>query len=336
MRQSIFICVLALLLGCVLSTAEAAFPGANGRILFTARSGECFQLFTVGSDGSDSRQVSDSALCKSNGEWAPDGTRIAFNSGVGTFEGDIYVMKADGTSVKRVTSGSRSGDAAPHWSPDGRKLVFTRSTRREDGSADADIFKVNLDGTGLKRIASSPLNDVSPAWGPTGRRIVFVSERDNVDYEVFSVRSDGTGLKRLTRNRVDDESPDWSPGGGQIVFSRYTSAEDGSVQIFKMNRDGSEQLQLTTGDLPNWFPVWVPDGRSILFLHDDPMQIYRMDRDGTDVVRVTDTGEAHYALDWQPRPDGRQTTRSWSETGLLRTGGFGFQRAPAKVGCQVR
>lgn len=91
--------------------------------------------------------------------WSPDGRRIAFR---GTCENrtrrcraGIYVVRADGTALKRVSPRGTN----PDWSPDGRQIVFdaTRNGNR-------DIYAVNANGTGLRRLTTSPGPDFDPSW----------------------------------------------------------------------------------------------------------------------------------------------------------------------------
>jgi dipeptidyl aminopeptidase/acylaminoacyl peptidase len=60
-----------------------------------------------------------------------------------------------------------------------------------------DIYVMNADGSGLKRLTDHPAADINPALSPDGKRIAFTSERDE-DAEVYVMNIDGSGLVRLT------------------------------------------------------------------------------------------------------------------------------------------
>ncbi len=137
--------------------AHAAFPGSNGRILFTSNlAGGLSELFTVKPDGS--KLVSASPGTRSGdgeGAYSPSGSKIAFIRGVRR-GAEIWTMNANGTGKRRVTNNTFA-DASPAWSPDGRRLVF-RSARMiaPDVEPNSDIWVINADGTGETRLTSAP------------------------------------------------------------------------------------------------------------------------------------------------------------------------------------
>ena len=79
--------------------------------------------------------------------WSPDGRRIAF---VSTRDGDpeVYVMNADGSSVKRLTRAAGE-EFLVSWSPDGRKLAF----QRDRSTPRWAFFVMNADGTGVRKVS---------------------------------------------------------------------------------------------------------------------------------------------------------------------------------------
>jgi Tol biopolymer transport system component len=81
-----------------------------------------------------------------------DGRRIVYVDGSsGTFE--LYVMNADGTAKHHVARGDE-----PSWSPDGKKVAFLADPaiqRSPPAKENPEIYVVNADGTGLRRLTNN-------------------------------------------------------------------------------------------------------------------------------------------------------------------------------------
>ncbi|MCK4822641.1 PD40 domain-containing protein, partial [bacterium] len=83
------------------------------------------------------------------------------------FSSTIWVMNADGSNKKQLTSDNR--DHFPEWSPDGRKIAFQSGPIGEEA-----IWLMDSDGTGKIQLTDNTSN-VFPHWSPDGEKIVFTS-----------------------------------------------------------------------------------------------------------------------------------------------------------------
>src|SRR6266511_1713409 len=65
----------------------------------------------------------------------------------------------------------------PAWSPDGTRIAFMGQT--PEGTENYEIYVMNADGTGRRRLTDSPASDGFPSWSPDGTKIAFTSTRDD-------------------------------------------------------------------------------------------------------------------------------------------------------------
>lgn len=176
-------------------------------------------IWVMNADGTGQVNLTNDGLAQHHPTWSPllaDGSyRVAFAQGnvIGTyFISRIHSIRADGTDRRPETDGGEYMEEEPTWSPDGRRIVFTRT----GGTADGDLWSVDV-MTGVEQeFLSYALAGAqrSPAWSPDGRHLVFASAHaisgdGGFRDQLFTVRANGTGLKRRTDGAVAKERPSW-------------------------------------------------------------------------------------------------------------------------------
>lgn len=244
----------------------------GSKIAFTSSRDGTLDIYTMNADGSGVTRLTNDPANEGELSWSPDSTRIVFTSypmrQPGPLPSDgpnIYVMKADGSNITRLTSGA-TPTGNPTWSPDGSKIAF-RSFR--DGST-SNIYVMNADGSDQRKLIDTEgANDSEPAWSPDGAKIAFVVSRIAVasNAEIHVASANGSGATRLTDSATVNYKPVWSPDGTKIVFTRVTNfsfSGDGFAvsgigpMLYTMNADGSDQKQLNVGLLMSDEPDWGP------------------------------------------------------------------------------
>jgi TolB protein len=259
------------------------------------------QLFVIRPDGSSERRIATGPnQAFTDPAWSPDGRRLAFVwQDAEKFPTRLTVADADGGRRRVVTAATVALSslelAAPAWAPDARRLAFSLNVR-----GTFEIFVVNTNGSGLKRLTRNRVNNVDPAWSPDGRTILFgrsVSRFVDSPYFVFAMNADGTQQHRLLRLRSGE--PAWSPDGSKIAFSSSTS---GKPAVYVANSDGSGVHRLTQRDSQAYGPAWSPDGRRIAFQsdRDGNFDLYTMNADGGDPRRLTRSPRSEFNASWQP------------------------------------
>jgi TolB protein len=210
------------------------------RLAFMSDRAGNFEIYLVNADGSDERRLTRVPEFDGHPVWSPDGRKIAFVRGVrdrhGTLREEVWVMSADGSDQRSL---GRGGGLT--WSPDGRRIAF-----RSERTGKAELYLVNVDGSGSVRLTRNPGADGDPAWSPDGKTIYFVRGRHGKS-DIYAMTADGSRQRNLSRNPSPphdgrDNSPAVSPDGRRIAF---VSERSGTQQIYVMNPDGSAPRRLT-------------------------------------------------------------------------------------------
>ena len=138
------------------------------RLVFEGGSGGRHAVWTIHLDGTHARRLSPWRLHAGNGpDWSPNGRWIALESHEAQDDpNNLYLVHPDGTRLHRIT---HTWDAR-HWgsysfSPDGTMITVSRSPG-VGKAGNADIFVMNLDGSGLRNVTRSQIWDSAPDWGP--------------------------------------------------------------------------------------------------------------------------------------------------------------------------
>jgi TolB protein len=238
-------------------------------------------------------------------------------------------------NIRQLTFGGENAEA--YFSPDGKQLIL-QSTR--DGAACDQMYIMNVDGTGARRLSSGEGRTTCGYFYPDGKSVLYASTHGGGKacpprpdysrgyvwpiydtYDIYRGAPDGTGLKALTTTPGYDAEATIA-SDGRIAF---TSVRDGDMEIYSMNGDGSDVRRLTSRPGPDGGPFWSRDGQRIVFRGrptppgpelDDylallkqglwrptSLELYVMNRDGSGVRQVTRNGAANFAPYFTP--DGR-------------------------------
>jgi Tol biopolymer transport system component len=170
-------------------------------------------------------------------DFSPDGTKIAFTSDRDTpayghpmfsftrqREGDLYVMGADGSNPRRLTS-TPDWDGSPEWSADGATIYFYSARPRELPGPPTSpilgqeggfrIWAVDADGENARAITAAGIEALAPVAMPGGR-IAFQARDGYADWSIQSVDSDGGDLRLETDRANDYWLPDVHSSGAMV------------------------------------------------------------------------------------------------------------------------
>jgi Tol biopolymer transport system component len=170
---------------------------SDGKQLAWSRQGE---IWTMRAFGPDKRRVVGKAQAWHE-HYSPSwhGARIVYSSNrVSNFNTELFAVPAKRLTFTKGGDGVLGDDSMPDFSPDGRRIVFT-SNRDQQG----EIYVMNADGSGPKRLTRRAGDDWLPRFSPDGTKIVFWQ----LPNRLWTMNADGTGLRKLATGT----DADWRP-----------------------------------------------------------------------------------------------------------------------------
>jgi len=250
------------------------------------------EIYFADYDGANARRVTVSKTLNVAPAWSPDGQALAYSSWrpagqFGTFQDVIISYIYKGVRQTPANGSPDKQNYLPAWSPDGTKVAFTLSQW-----GNQEIYVMNKDGSGLRRLTNNPDIDTSPTWSPTGTQIAWVSGRSG-NPQVYIMNADGTGQRKLT-SEVWADRPTWSRAPfNEIAYAARTGAGF-DIKIYSFST--GQTMNVTDGIGSNESPAFSPNGRHIAFTSTraGKEQIFLIDRDGKNLRQVTRAGMNRY------------------------------------------
>ena len=235
-------------------------------------------------------------------------------------------------NIRQLTFAGKNAEA--YFSFEGDRLVY-QSTLEPDGKTLRSCYQIyimDLDGTGVRRVSMGLGGTTCGYFFPGGRRVLFSSTHHNSpfcptvpsrseryrwaldDYDIFSMNIGGRDLQRLTSHTGYDAEATISPDGKSIVF---TSMRDGDLEVYSMNIDGTNLQRLTQEIGYDGGAFFSPDNARIVYRAHHPksdeelrayhdllaqnlvepsnLEIFLMNADGSNKKQVTDNGRSNFA-----------------------------------------
>jgi Tol biopolymer transport system component len=155
-----------------------------------------------------------------------------------SFFGEIYIMRADGSGQRRLTTVT-GYDGGPFFSPDGKRIVWRRF---DEQGLIADIWTMNVDGSDQRQVTRFTSMSWAPYIHPSGEYILFASNKLGFEnFEVFIVDVAGTKEPvRVTYSDGFDGLPVPSPDGTQVAFtSSRGGGREGQIFLAQWNHQAA-------------------------------------------------------------------------------------------------
>ena len=218
-------------------------------------------------------------------------------------QSELTIINADG-SGRDVIFVADEIIEAPNWHPDGDTLVF---------NAGGEIWRINIDGTGLKKISTGTITDLNNdhVLSPDGQTVYLSNQSDGALYAVGIAG----GQPRLVSNQHNTPFHYYlhgiSPDGTTLAYVAVEGVEGHRrINMFTIPAAGGPDHRLSDVSYPNDGPEYSPDGKWIYFNSERDAkqpghaQCYRMRPDGSGIQQLTHDER----VNWFPHlsPDGKQ------------------------------
>ncbi len=246
----------------ILLVCRAAFPREQPEGPAPEGIGTVMEFYSLDIESGTFKCLTDTPdISKETAAYSPDGKKIAFigRTDDPATEYDIYVMKADGRNLRRLTfhdSSMMLHDRNLRWSPDSRKVLFSMDTVfYSDIRHYGDIFVVDVEsGEELNLTDSADYDDVEACWSPDGRKIAFSSghHTDNreisLTWGVYTMNADGTEMEKTGDNLSQSV---WLPDNRRLLAVQFDGERKYSL-VTVDTENGTTHKLLTCGEGPEY------------------------------------------------------------------------------------
>jgi len=255
---------------------------------------------------------------------------------------DIYSVAPGGGDLVNLTAaltdpeGLPDNAFEPSVSGDGRRIAFS-----VDDQANSEIWIINADGSGAKRLTEDNLLDQAPAISPDGSRIVWNQHSPfptYTDRDLWNMGSDGSSQQLFYDGPQEERASQFTPDGQTLVMA----SEEGDYDIRKIPAalTGSP-LTTSTGIADDneqlaYEPTVSPDGSQVAFMQVptatplDPFDIYAVSIEGGTPTPLFDSPGSE--RDPSYSPDGTKMAFSIDGVAMIGNADGSGEPQPLDVG----
>ena len=188
--------------------AEATINWKTGNIVYTSLSSGDLELWTMSTDGSHKKLVTQTPGYDGGAVFSHDGKKLVWRSNYPKTPADmtrykellaenltapmkmeIMIGDADGSHARAITNFG-CASFAPTFTPDDKKIIFS-SNKHDCDSRHFELYMINVDGTGLEQVTGTGGFTSFPEFSPDGKTLVFCSDRDakeRYEFNIFTAR----------------------------------------------------------------------------------------------------------------------------------------------------
>ena len=301
------------------SEVYQAIPVPHGKIAYTDNNGVHI-IDTNGQPLADIKveNIIGFGMIYDNLVWSPDGHWLAFvgtelrdiNNGVYGYP-DIYLVKNDGTGLKRLTSSPQYLKANLSWSPDNRFILLRMGLSVDTAPSKYGLYLISSDNGAVIHQLNEDVGGVI-GWSSDGTKILF---SDNSNKVLYSSDENGHDVEVVSKINIPSlNSVSLSADGKFFTYVTYFQYGDnihcGDIFVNLGNEDSTIQITDTVYDESS--PAWSPDGNLLIFLRENTKCDYHpakqwwnlvvADLKGNETIIPTQLEYPH-DLAWAPVPN---------------------------------
>ena len=192
---------------------------------------------------------------------------------------DLFVYDRETKDYQRLTSAT-GYDAEGSFSPDGKLIAFASNRRAYTGEMRPsekaafeidpavmnDIYIMNADGSGVRRLTETLGYDGGPFFSPDGKRICWRRFAENgATAEIMTMNIDGTDKRQLTQLKSMSWAPFYHPSGEYLIFTTNKLGFS-NFELYIVDVQGQhEPVRVTSTDGFDGLPVFSPNGKQLVW-----------------------------------------------------------------------
>lgn len=239
---------------------KPASPGV--RIAFVSDRGGKTDLWVMGADGSNQRQLTSNSAEEFWPAWSPDGVRIAYSSKNGDLF-DLWVVDVDSGKGRRLAQALGTSPGRVTWAADGSGVYLQGVAGNGNGAQPSVLFVPADDGAPTKLVQTN--GESVQSWS-LGSGKLAAELRSGQDGGIYVGEDLGTAAEVKDEELIDGTNPILSPDGRRMAF-RAPAFDDDPI-LWVVDLDTGKKVALNEDDPGRRWDhgvAWSPDGKRLAF-----------------------------------------------------------------------
>jgi dipeptidyl aminopeptidase/acylaminoacyl peptidase len=228
-------------------------------------------LWRIAIESKDESRVTEEDLLIDSFDISPDGSRAVFaarpdNRGNFPFLSELYVVKTDGTGLKRLTD-NRDLETEPLWSPDGKAFVFHAASGETFDLRNGFLWILDPDSGALTKLEAHHTGEIDHlVWSPDGKSVLF-NEVQGTNTNLYRLDIAANRLEALTQKEGTFRAVAYSRDRKKIAYT--FNDFDTPTDLYSSALDGTDSRRLTRAN--EWIEqeILLPESRVLQWANSD-------------------------------------------------------------------